>query len=119
MSYYEEVSIEDMDFDEDKQIFYYPCTCGDRFQITVVSSSFFFFSFSLQNHFLQSQKKQQLVDGEVVGICPSCSLTILVKYDPVSLFSHSLSFIFNTLPLTFPLFQKTIYSKIFNQLILD
>ena len=33
---YEEVKIEEMDFDEEKQIFYYNCPCGDRFQITVV-----------------------------------------------------------------------------------
>ena len=33
--FYDEVEIEDMEFDEDAQTFYYPCPCGDRFQITM------------------------------------------------------------------------------------
>ena len=32
---YDEIEIDDMDFDEGK--FYYPCPCGDKFQITLVS----------------------------------------------------------------------------------
>lgn len=31
MSVYDEVEIEDMDFDSTTKIFYYPCPCGDRF----------------------------------------------------------------------------------------
>ena len=34
---YDEIEIDDMDFEEGK--FYYPCPCGDKFQITLVSSS--------------------------------------------------------------------------------
>ncbi|KAI9140643.1 hypothetical protein BKA69DRAFT_1079022 [Paraphysoderma sedebokerense] len=60
MSYYDEVEIEDFDFDEDAGIYYYPCPCGDRFQIT----------------------ENELFDGEEVARCPSCSLIIRVIYDP-------------------------------------
>ena len=28
---YDEVEIEDLDFDEEDGIFYYPCPCGDKF----------------------------------------------------------------------------------------
>ena len=31
---YDEVEIDDMDYDELK--FYYPCPCGDKFQISIV-----------------------------------------------------------------------------------
>jgi hypothetical protein len=33
---YDDVEIEDMDFDEEKQTYYYPCPCGDKFFITLV-----------------------------------------------------------------------------------
>jgi hypothetical protein len=32
---YDEIEIDDMDFEEGK--FYYPCPCGDKFQINIVS----------------------------------------------------------------------------------
>lgn len=32
---YDEVEIEDMDFDEETQLFQYPCPCGDKFQISL------------------------------------------------------------------------------------
>lgn len=31
---YDEIEIDDMDFEDDK--FYYPCPCGDKFQINIV-----------------------------------------------------------------------------------
>ena len=33
---YDEIEIEDFDFDPEMKTFYYPCPCGDRFQITEV-----------------------------------------------------------------------------------
>jgi hypothetical protein len=36
IGYYDEVEIEDMTYDEAAKIYYYPCPCGDRFQITRV-----------------------------------------------------------------------------------
>lgn len=36
MSVYDEVEIEDMDYDAEDKIFYYPCPCGDKFQISLV-----------------------------------------------------------------------------------
>ena len=31
MNVYDEVEIEDLDFDPTNQTFYYPCPCGDKF----------------------------------------------------------------------------------------
>ena len=59
MSIYEEVEIEDMVFDEKDLIYTYPCPCGDRFRITL----------------------EELLDGEDIAKCPSCSLRIMVIYD--------------------------------------
>jgi predicted SprT family Zn-dependent metalloprotease len=58
-SVYDDVEIEDMEFDSAKQTFYYPCPCGDKFFITL----------------------RELADGEDIATCPSCSLTIRVVYE--------------------------------------
>lgn len=34
--YHDEIEIEDMEYDEENETYYYPCPCGDRFQITKV-----------------------------------------------------------------------------------
>ncbi|KAH9282947.1 Diphthamide biosynthesis protein 3 [Echinococcus granulosus] len=57
---YDEIEIEDMEYDEEEQIYYYPCPCGDRFEIS----------------------KAELEMGEDIARCPSCSLIIRVVYDP-------------------------------------
>ncbi|KAJ2725019.1 Diphthamide biosynthesis protein 3 [Coemansia sp. Benny D115] len=59
-SYYDEIEIEDMEFDEENELYHYPCPCGDRFEITL----------------------EELQDGEDVAKCPSCSLLLKVVYDP-------------------------------------
>ena len=41
MSYYDEVEIEDLDFDKSTGIFTYACPCGDRFRISLVKSLIF------------------------------------------------------------------------------
>lgn len=69
--FYDEVEIEDMEFDEDAQTFYYPCPCGDRFQITM----------------------EEIEEGEEIGRCPSCTLIIRVIYDEVCIFLFSFVFI--------------------------
>ena len=40
---YDEIEIEDLDFDEETGIFNYPCPCGDKFTITLVN---FFFNYT-------------------------------------------------------------------------
>ncbi|KAK0064637.1 DPH3 isoform X2 [Biomphalaria pfeifferi] len=57
--YHDEIEIEDMEYDEDTETYYYPCPCGDRFEIS----------------------KEELENGEDVAKCPSCSLLIKVVYD--------------------------------------
>ncbi|KAI8880939.1 diphthamide biosynthesis protein Dph3 [Backusella circina FSU 941] len=59
-SFYDEVEIEDMDFNEEEQVYTYPCPCGDKFEIFI----------------------DDLRDGDDVARCPSCSLIIRVIYDP-------------------------------------
>ena len=63
ISIYDEVEIEDMTYDETLQIYHYPCPCGDRFEIALYD----------------------LMDGEDIGVCPSCSLMIRVIFEVVSL----------------------------------
>ncbi|KAJ2105779.1 Diphthamide biosynthesis protein 3, partial [Coemansia sp. RSA 922] len=50
----------DMEYDEDSFTYFYPCPCGDRFEITL----------------------DELKDGDDVAKCPSCSLLIRIIYDP-------------------------------------
>uniref|UniRef100_A0A0B6Z733 Diphthamide biosynthesis protein 3 n=1 Tax=Arion vulgaris TaxID=1028688 RepID=A0A0B6Z733_9EUPU len=57
--FHDEVEIEDMEYDEDNEIYHYPCPCGDRFEIT----------------------REELENGEDSAKCPSCSLIIRVIYD--------------------------------------
>lgn len=59
MSIYEEVEIEDLDYDPATQIYTYPCPCGDTFTISL----------------------EELWDGEDIAGCPSCTLRIEIIYD--------------------------------------
>lgn len=59
MSIYEEVEIEDLDYDPVKRIYTYPCPCGDKFSISL----------------------EALWDGEDIATCPSCTLRIEIIYD--------------------------------------
>ena len=59
---YDEVEIEDLDFDADSRMFYYPCPCGDKFQISLAD----------------------IGENKTIAKCPSCSLTIRVIYDASS-----------------------------------
>ncbi|KAG4185317.1 hypothetical protein ERO13_A09G221800v2 [Gossypium hirsutum] len=56
---YDDVEIEDMQWNEELQAYTYPCPCGDLFQIT----------------------KEELKIGEEIACCPSCSLYITVIYN--------------------------------------
>jgi diphthamide biosynthesis protein 3 len=71
--------IEDMEFDEENLLFHSPCPCGDRFEISLVSSNLVLYSLSETNCAEQSQ----LQESEDIARCPSCSLIIRVIYDPV------------------------------------
>ena len=59
MSIYEEIEIEDLDYDPVEMLYTYPCPCGDKFRITL----------------------EELWDGEDIATCPSCTLRISVIYD--------------------------------------
>ena len=53
---YEEVPLDDFDFVQDDELYYYSCPCGDLFEISPA----------------------QLANGETIARCPSCSLTVRV-----------------------------------------
>ena len=59
MSIYEEIEIEDMVFNQEQEVYYYPCPCGDEFNISL----------------------EELYDGEDIASCPSCTLRIRVIFD--------------------------------------
>ena len=59
MSFYDEIEIEDMEWREEEGAFFYPCPCGDMFLIEL----------------------EELMYGEEIARCPSCSLMIRVIYD--------------------------------------
>jgi len=42
--YHDEVEIEDMEFDEEIDTYYFPCPCGDKFFITKVDGCFCVFA---------------------------------------------------------------------------
>lgn len=63
MSIYEEIEIEDMEYNEKECMYYYPCPCGDKFRISL----------------------EDLWDGEDIAKCPSCTLRIMVIYEEENL----------------------------------
>jgi diphthamide biosynthesis protein 3 len=71
--------IEDMEFDEENLLFHSPCPCGDRFEISLVSSNLVLYYLPMTN----CAEQTQLQEGEDIATCPSCSLIIRVIYDPV------------------------------------
>lgn len=58
-SFYDEIELEDFEYDHTSQIYLYPCPCGDKFQISL----------------------EELQNGEEIARCPSCSLMLRVIYD--------------------------------------
>lgn len=80
--FHDEIEIEDFEYDKEEETYYYPCPCGDRFQITRVSRT----SVIIQRLTLTfSVLQEELLAGEEVATCPSCSLVVKVIYDLVSL----------------------------------
>ncbi|VDO92882.1 unnamed protein product [Soboliphyme baturini] len=65
-TFYDEVEIEDFEYDEEEEAYFYPCPCGDRFVIT----------------------KWMLEQGEEIAECPSCSLKLRVIYDREKFVRH-------------------------------
>lgn len=58
-SFYDEIELEDFEYEQSSQTYFYPCPCGDRFQISL----------------------EELKNGEEIARCPSCSLMLRVIYD--------------------------------------
>lgn len=80
-TFYDEIELEDFEFDNESDVYSYPCPCGDKFIISLVSR----FPCHLQAliaHPCVSLKKDELRNGEEIARCPSCSLLLRVIYDP-------------------------------------
>ncbi|TRY62438.1 hypothetical protein DNTS_032244 [Danionella cerebrum] len=71
--FHDEIEIEDFEYDDETETYYFPCPCGDRFAITKARFSFY------MKHFLLFQ--EDLENGEEEATCPSCSLVVRVIYD--------------------------------------
>lgn len=72
-----------MEFNEEDQVYTYPCPCGDKFEIYVVMCWLFlnlkFINVKMFNFILL---QDDLRDGEDIARCPSCSLMLRVIYEP-------------------------------------
>lgn len=68
-SIYDEVEIEDMDYDKKRDAYTYPCPCGDIFFIFV----------------------DDLKNGEDIANCSSCTLKIKIIYDRDQFVHHDSS----------------------------
>ena len=44
--FHDEVEIEDFEYDEESETYFYPCPCGDQFEITKVRKS----CFNIESH---------------------------------------------------------------------
>jgi diphthamide biosynthesis protein 3 len=62
-SIYDEVEIEDLTYNAATRLFTHPCPCGDKFQLSAAD----------------------LLAGEDIAPCPSCSLRIRIVLDPDTL----------------------------------
>lgn len=90
--YHDEVEIEDFEYDEEEETYYYPCPCGDQFQITKVKINSSNITFKRMQiiallfwfRLVSSDFQEELMAGEEVATCPSCSLVIKVIYDLVN-----------------------------------
>ena len=60
MTFHDEVDIDEMDWNDELKALTYQCPCGDLFAITL----------------------DELADGEYIARCPSCSLYVVVVYEP-------------------------------------
>eukprot|EP00053_Salpingoeca_punica_P019174 m.192110 g.192110 ORF g.192110 m.192110 type:complete len:86 (+) comp17582_c0_seq6:2824-3081(+) len=65
-TFHDEVDLDEFEYDEETETFTYPCPCGDVFFIT----------------------RAELLDGDDVARCPSCSLILRVIYRMEDLMSE-------------------------------
>lgn len=63
--YHDEVEIEDFEYDEEDEMYYYPCPCGDRFQISKV----------IAEHILNVSHTIVTFSGRIRGWRGSCDLS--------------------------------------------
>ncbi|EPR78689.1 hypothetical protein SLOPH_2394 [Spraguea lophii 42_110] len=56
-NFYDEVDIQSFEYEDG--YFYFPCPCGDRFEVSL----------------------EELKDGEEIATCPSCSLIVKIIYE--------------------------------------
>ena len=59
MTIYDEIEIEDLEFDMENKTFWFDCPCGDKFRITL----------------------DELKAGQDIAECPSCTLQIRIIFE--------------------------------------
>ncbi|OEH80584.1 csl zinc finger domain [Cyclospora cayetanensis] len=69
---YEEVNLQDLEFDALDQQFLYPCPCGDLFELTVAD---------LQAAVAAAASPSPAFSGFAIASCPSCSLQVKVLFE--------------------------------------
>ena len=83
---YDEIDLEDMSWSPGDRTFYYPCPCGDKFFISLVrgatrqSRQCFARAHARPAPSLRPLSQDDLLNGEDVAPCPSCSLRIRVIF---------------------------------------
>ncbi|CAI8495623.1 hypothetical protein ACO0OL_001902 [Hanseniaspora opuntiae] len=70
-SFYDEIEIDDMNFDEATKTFTYPCPCGDKFEIYIDDLYYALSDLEEAGGELPADELSN------IAICPSCSLQIL------------------------------------------
>ena len=76
--FHDEIEIEDMEYDGSSRTYTYPCPCGDQFMVS----------------------EQELVNGEDIARCPSCSLYIRVIYDREGLLEKIQDHVYAQVPIS-------------------
>lgn len=57
--FYDHIDLDDFEYEPEISTFFYPCPCGDRFQISA----------------------EEIIIGGYIARCPSCSLTVKIVLD--------------------------------------
>ena len=79
---YDEIDLEDFSWSSATRTFYYPCPCGDRFFIALVRDATRDCSRECVP-LTPFPTQVDLLDGEDIAPCPSCSLRVRVIFADV------------------------------------
>ena len=64
--FHDEVEIEDFEYDEESETYFYPCPCGDQFEITKVCKVSLIFESHLWKEFVRSKMNSFDVGAKIL-----------------------------------------------------